>query len=61
MPEHARALAEEVIAAYEELRGQVAGGMRLVQLEQNSNHIDPAHFTPLGNLHRRIEGLLAAS
>lgn len=61
VPEHARALAEEVIAAYEELRGQVAGGMRLVQLEQNSNHIDPAHFTPLGNLHRRIEGLLAAS
>jgi len=60
VPEHSRELAVTVIEIYQELRGQVSKGIRLLQLEQNSNHILSTHFTPLGALHRRIEQILSS-
>lgn len=59
VPESSRELAVAVIDIYEKLRDQMADGDRLLQLEQNSGHIDPAHFTPLGDLQRRVEQLLS--
>jgi hypothetical protein len=61
VPEHSRELAINVIEIYQDLRGQNSDGIRLVQLEQNSNHILATHFTPLGALHKRIEQILGAT
>ncbi|KAF1056901.1 MAG: hypothetical protein GAK44_00065 [Pseudomonas delhiensis] len=58
-PEAERAFAREVIEVHEALREQVTQGVRLAQLEQNSNHLSPTHFTALGDLYRRVEKLLA--
>lgn len=60
VPAHAHDLTLEVMEIYATLRELVDGGIDLPQLEQNNNHLNPAHFTPLGNLSRRIEQLLAS-
>lgn len=59
IPEHARASASAVMDLYENLRQQVRSGYGLVQLEQNSAHLDSNHYTPLGALQQRVDQLLA--
>lgn len=61
VPEHAHALALSVMDIYNQLRDIVSAGIDLPQLEQNNNHLSPTHFTPLGNLSRRVEKLIASS
>jgi hypothetical protein len=59
VPEHARASAASVCDLYEELRKHALAGFGMIQLEQNSGHIDIAHYTPLGALQRRVDQWLA--
>ncbi|MET0893355.1 MAG: hypothetical protein ABWY01_07290, partial [Pseudoxanthomonas sp.] len=45
---------------YGQFRKSVLHGFELVQLGQNEHHLDPAHFTALGDLGRRVRLNLAA-
>ena len=47
-----------VVALYEEFRAHSHLGFERVQLDQNSNHFEQRHFTPLGDLARRIDAML---
>ena len=58
IPEHARELVITVVDLYENLRKHALAGFGLIQLEQNSGHIDIRHYTPLGTLQRQVDQLL---
>jgi hypothetical protein len=58
LPEAWRGVIQQAVTVYEDLRGEVQAGGALLQLEQNSRHIDERHYTVLGKLWRRTELLL---
>ena len=60
LPEAWRSAMQQAVTLYEDLRGEVQSGSALLQLEQNSRHIDERHYTVLGKLWRRTELLLDA-
>jgi hypothetical protein len=55
-----RALAAPIVALYAMLREALQTGFATPQLDQNNNHLDPRHLTPLGHISRRAE-MIAAS
>lgn len=54
LPARWQACAESCRLIQRELALLQAQGFPLAQLEQNNHHLDPQHFTPLGQLARRI-------
>ena len=60
LPETWHEAFQQAMAVYEDLRHEVQSGASLLQLEQNSRHIDERHYNVLGRLWRRTELLLAA-
>ncbi len=58
IPESSRAAMEEALAIYQSFRDDTLAGYQLLQIEQNSGHLDPGHFTPLGRLASRVQRFL---
>jgi hypothetical protein len=59
-PHDVRDVVAAVADLYERFRRAAGTGFELIQLEQNSGHLEQRHFTPLGELHRQIERMSAA-
>lgn len=60
LPEAWHGALQQAMTVYEDLRHEVQSGASLLQIEQNSRHIDERHYTVLGKLWRRTELLLDA-